>query len=515
MPRERLSMRKIQEVLRLKWEAGLSNRAIAESCGIGETTVREYLRRAMWAGLSWPLPEGLGEAGLETLLFSEALSEGKPKRPAPNWPEVHQELKGKGVTLFLLWQEYKWAHPDGYQYSQFCEHYRRWSGTLDVWMRQTHKAGEKMFVDYAGKTMPVVRQATGEVYDAQIFVAALGASNYTYVEATWTQSLPEWIMAHTRAFAYFQGCPALVVCDNLRSAVSKACLYEPDLNPTYHAMARHYGVAVMPARSGKPRDKAKVENGVLNVERQILAPLRRRTFFSLHELNQALWELLEQYNERPFQKLDGSRRSWFESLDKPALKPLPLEPYEYAEWKKATVNIDYHIDADGHYYSVPYELARQRVDVRMTITAVEIFHRGKRIASHMRSHQKGRHTTTPDHMPERHKAHHGWTPERIFNWAHKYGNATAELVERIIRSRAHPQQGYRSCLGLLRLGEHFGAERLEAACVRALALQSFSYQSVKSILEKGLDQRPLLTEERETILIEHPNIRGPQYFHTN
>lgn len=515
MPKERLSMRKIQEVLRLKWEAGLSNRAIAESCGIGETTVREYLHRAVRAGVSWPLPEGLDEAGLETLLFSEPLSEGKPKRPTPNWPEVHQELKRKGVTLLLLWQEYKEANPDGYQYTQFCEHYRRWSGALDVWMRQTHKAGEKMFVDYAGKTMPVVKQATGEVHDAQIFVAALGASNYTYVEATWTQSLPEWIMAHTRAFAYFQGCPALVVCDNLRSAVSKACLYEPDLNPTYHAMARHYTVAVMPARSGKPRDKAKVENGVLNVERQILAPLRDRTFFSLPELNQALWELLERYNERPFQKLDGSRRSWFESLDKPALKPLPLEPYEYAEWKKATVNIDYHIEADGHYYSVPYELARQRVDVRMTVTAVEIFHRGKRIASHMRSHQKGRHTTTPDHMSERHKAHHGWTPERIFNWARKYGEATAELVERIIESRTHPQQGYRSCLGLLRLGEHFGAERLEAACVRALALQSFSYQSVKSILEKGLDQRPLRTEERETVLIEHPNIRGPQYFNSN
>ncbi|MCC6153747.1 MAG: IS21 family transposase [Candidatus Hydrogenedentes bacterium] len=508
-------MRKIQEVLRLKWEGKLSNRAIAESCGIGETTVREYLRRAVRAGLSWPLPEGMDEAGLEQLLFSAPLSEGTPKRPTPNWPEVHQELKGKGVTLFLLWQEYKQARPDGYQYSQFCEHYRRWSGTLDVWMRQTHKAGEKMFVDYAGQTMPVVWQATGEVRQAQIFVATLGASNYTYVEAAWTQSLPEWIMAHTRAFTYFQGCPALVVCDNLRSAVSKACLYEPDLNPTYHAMARHYGVAVMPARSGKPRDKAKVENGVLNVERQILAPLRHRTFFSLHELNQALWDLLEKYNERPFQKLEGSRRSLFESLDKPALKPLPLESYEYAEWKQATVNIDYHIDADGHYYSVPHALARQRVDVRMTIMAVEIFHNGKRIASHLRSHQKGRHTTIPGHMPERHQAHHGWTPERIFNWAHKYGDATAEIVERIIESRAHPQLGYRSCLGLLRLGEHFGAERLEAACVRALAIQSPSYQSVKSILEKGLDQRPLRNEECEAAVIEHHNIRGPQYFNSN
>lgn len=515
MPRERLSMRKIQEVLRLKWEGGLSNRAVAESCGVGETTVRDYLRRAVRAGLSWPLPEELDEEGLERLLFAAPLSGAVNRRPQPDWPQVHQELKRKGVTLLLLWQEYKQEHPDGYQYSQFCEHYRRWSGGLEVWMRQTHKAGEKMFVDYAGQTMPVVRPSTGEVKDAQIFVATLGASNYTYVEAMWTQTLPEWVMAHSRAFAYYQGCPALVVCDNLKSAVSKACLYEPDLNPTYHAMARHYGVAVMPARSGKPRDKAKVENGVLNVERQLLAPLRNRTFFSLGELNQALWARLEQYNERPFQKLEGSRRSLFESVDKPALSPLPLEPYEYAEWKKARVNIDYHIEADGHYYSVPHELARQPVEVRVTITAVEVFHRGKRVASHLRSHQKGRHTTVDAHMPERHRAHYGWTPERIFNWARKFGGATAETVERIIASRTHPQQGYRSCLGLLRLGEHFGAERLEAACARALAIQSPSYQSVKSILEKGLDQRPLLMEEAPAAIIEHPNIRGPHYFNTN
>ena len=508
-------MRKIKEVLRLKWEGGLSHRAIAGSCGIGVTTVREYLVRAARAGLSWPLPEDLDERELEALLFKTPVSAPARKRPLPDWERIHQELKRKGVTLQLLWQEYKQEHPEGYQYTQFCQHYCRWTGRLDVWMRQTHKAGEKMFVDYAGQTMPIVTGSTGEVRQAQIFVAVLGASNYTYVEAAWTQSLPEWVMAHTRAFSFVQGCPAIVVCDNLRSAVSKACRYEPDLNPTYCAMARHYGVAVVPARSGKPRDKAKVENSVLNVERHILAPLRDRTFFSLAELNQAIKDLVRRYNERPFQKLEGSRKSLFETLDRPALKPLPQTPYEYAEWKKARVNIDYHVDADGHYYSVPHELARQQVDVRMTVTAVEIFHNGVRVASHMRSHQKGRHTTVTGHMPERHQAQQGWTPERIVRWARKFGEATAEVVALIIESRQHPQQGYRPCLGLLRLGDQFGPERLEAACVRALAIQAPSYKSVKSILEKELDRRPVPEPAREPVVIDHPNIRGPEYFNSN
>ena len=508
-------MRKIEEVLRLKWEGGLSHRAIAASCGIGVTTVREYLVRAARAGLSWPLPQDVDAQALEALLFKSPLSPAVRKRPLPDWKTVHHELKRKGVTLQLLWQEYGQAHPEGYQYTQFCEHYRRWAGKLDVWMRQHHKAGEKLFVDYAGQTVPVVSGSTGEVREAEIFVAVLGASNYTYVEAAWTQTLPEWIMAHVRTFSYLQGCPAIVVCDNLKSAVSRACRYEPDVNPTYLAMARHFGVAVLPARPRRPRDKAKAENGVLNVERQILAPLRDRTFFSLAELNQAIKDLLRQYNERPFQKLEGSRKSLFETLDRPALKPLPKELYEYAEWKKARVNIDYHVDADGHYYSVPHELARQQVDVRMTVTAVEVFHHDKRVASHMRSHLKGRHTTVTGHMPQKHQAQHGWTPERIIRWSRKFGAATAEVVVQIIESRQHPQQGYRPCLGLLRLGDQFGPERLEAACTRALAIKAPSYRSVKSILENELDQQPLPEPAEERATIEHQNIRGPEYFASN
>jgi transposase len=322
-------------------------------------------------------------------------------------------------------------------------------------------------------------------------------------------------MAHVRTFAYLQGCPAIVVCDNLKSAVSRACRYEPDVNPTYNAMARHYGVAVLPARPRHPRDKAKAENGVLNVERQVLAPLRDRTFFSLAELNQALKEPLQRYNERAFQKLEGSRKSLFERIDRPALKPLPREPYEYAEWKNARVNIDYHVEADGHYYSVPHELARQQVDVRMTVTAVEVFCRGKRVASHMRSHLKGRHTTVTGHMPKGHQVQQDWTPERIIRWAQKYGSATAEVTVQIIKSREHPQQGYRPCLGLLRLGDQFGHERLEAACARALALNAPSYRSVRSILEKELDRKPLPEPAEERAAIEHQNIRGPEYFTNN
>lgn len=303
MPAERLSMRKIREVLRLSWGGRLSPRAVAQSCGIGRTTVRQYLKRAEGAGLSWPLPEGLSDGALEAMLFPPPVSPTNAPRALPDWKELHKELRGKGVTLFLLWEEYKAVYPEGYEYSRFCELYRQWAGKLPVWMRQDHRAGEKLFVDYAGMTMPVTDPKTGEVREAQIFVATLGASNYTYVEATWTQQLPDWIAAHVRAFAFLGGVPHLVVPDNLRSGVSYSCRYEPDANPTYAELAAHYGTAILPARVNKPQDKAKVESGVQGVERRILAKLRNRTFFSLTELNQALSALLDEYNRRPFQQL--------------------------------------------------------------------------------------------------------------------------------------------------------------------------------------------------------------------
>jgi transposase len=505
-------MRRIREVLRLSLDCGLSDRVIAGSCSLARSTVAKYLQRARSAGLSWPLPDDVTDETLERLLFPVSDAGVAADRHMPDWGEVHQELKRKGVTLHLLWQEYKEAQPEGYQYSRFCSLYRGWRGTLDVSMRQDHKAGEKLFVDYCGQTAAVTDQLTGAVREAQVFVAVLGASNYTFAVATWTQSLPEWLAAHVQAFAFFGGVPELIVPDNLLSGVSVSDRYEPEINRSYEEMARHYGVAILPARVRKPKDKAKVEKGVQDVEQRILAPLRHRTFFSMSELNDAIFRLLERHNEQPFQKLSGSRRSLFETLDKPALRPLPDHPYEYSQWLKVRVNIDYHVAVDGHYYSVPYQLVKEQLDVRLTATIVECFHRNKRVASHFRSHHKNQHTTATAHMPKGHQHYAQWTPERLVRWAGKTGGETARAVETILGSRSHPQQGFRACMGIMRLGKVYGPERLEAACARALAIKSVSYKSIESILKKELDKQPLSPKPPATDPIDHDNIRGPEYY---
>lgn len=513
MPAKRLSMRKIREVLRLKWGKGMSNRRIAASCGIGRPTVSEYLRRAEEAGLGWPLPDDLDDARLERLLFPPPPDLPAESRGIPDWSHIHTELRHKHVTLFLLWQEYRQNHPEGYQYSWFCEHYRTWRGKLDVVMRQNHRAGEKLFVDYAGQTVPVIDRNTGEIREAQVFVAVLGASNYTFAEATWSQALPDWIGSHVRAFQFLGGVPELVVPDNLKSGVSKAHRYEPDTNPTYQDMASHYGVAVLPARVRKPKDKAKVEGGVLIVERWILAALRHRQFFSLAELNATISKLLVKLNERPFRKLPGCRREHFEQLDRPALQPLPAEPYVYAEWKQARVHIDYHVAVDGHYYSVPYTLIKKQIEVRITRNIIECFYKGNRVASHRRSHHKGSHTTVPAHMPEAHRQAGEWSPERLAKWAAQTGPATEKLIRTVLGSRKHPQQAYRSCLGILRLGKAYGDERLEAACRRALTLGSCRYKSIESILKHRLDEQPVEEQQELPLPDGHDNIRGPAYYH--
>jgi transposase len=375
-------MRKIYLVLRLFFEAGLSIRAVARSIKASPSTVGDYIRRAKAAGLGWPLPEGMDERALEAKLFPPPKATSIA-RPLPDWSTVHQELRRKGVTLALLWHEYKTEQPEGLQYSWFCERYRAWSRHLDVVMRQEHRAGEKLFVDYAGHTVPVVNRETAELREAQVFVAVLGASNYTFAEATWTQSLPDWCASHVRALRFFGGATELVVPDNLRAAITQPHRYEPDANPTYQDLAEHYGMAILPARVRRPRDKSKVEVGVQLVERWILAALRHRVFFSLAELNTAISELLHRLNERPFNKLPGSRRSLFESLDQPALKPLPSDAYLYAEWKKVRVHIDYHVEVDRHYYSVPYTLVGKQLHARFSAATVEVFHRGVRVASHV------------------------------------------------------------------------------------------------------------------------------------
>jgi len=506
-------MRKIKEVLRLKWGcSGLSNRRIATSCGIPRSTVGDCIRRATAAGLSWPLPDDMDDTRLETLLYPSTASV-TDQHPLPDFAEVHQEMKRKGMTLSLLWQEYKERHSDGYQYTRFCTLYRTWRGKLALSMRQTHLAGEKMFVDYAGPTIAIVNACTGEIRQAQVFVSVLGASSYTYSEATWSQGLPDWIGSHIRAFQFYGGVPEIVVPDNLKSGVTKPCRYDPEINPSYADMARHYGIAVIPARVRRPKDKAKAEAGVQVVERWIMAALRHHTFFSLAEANAAILELLVKLNNRPFRKLPGCRREAFETLDAPALRALPDQPYEYAEWKIARVGIDYHVEVDGHYYSVPYQLIKHQVDIRISQRMVECFHRSRRVATHARSYRKGRHTTVSGHMPKAHQSYAEWTPERLIRWTRTIGNATADVAQQIMDSRLHPQQGFRACLGMMRLGKQYGDKRLEAACNRAIVTGCVSYKSIKSILKNGLDRQPLPETQSIQLPITHDNIRGSNYYH--
>ena len=506
-------MRKIREVLRLHFDSGLGQRPISRCMGISRTTVGDYLDRVATAGLVWPLPESLTDQELEQKLFPSALSVSCADRLVPDWSEVRTELKRKGVTLTLLWEEYQGDNPQAYSYSRFCQRYRTWVGKLKLSMRQIHKAGEKLFVDYAGHTLPIVNPRTGEIRESQIFLSVLGASSYTFAEATWSQDLSDWLGSHRRAFEFIGGVPEIVVPDNLKSAVTKPCRYDPDLNPSYQDLAEHYSTAVIPARVRKPKDKAKVEVAVQIVERWILARLRNHTFFSLAEANAAISELLIDLNNRPFKKLPGSRREAFEALDRPVLQPLPTTPYEFAGWKKVRVSIDYHVEVDGHYYSVPYQLQGKQLEARITAGCIELCHKNKRVASHVRSTQKGRHTTIAEHMPKAHKNYVDWTPQRLIGWAAHTGPQTAAMVDAILASRCHPQQGFRSAMGLIRLGKVYGSERLEAACSLAMAGQATAYKSVKSILETELDRQPRQTELIQVEPIKHNNIRGGNYYH--
>ena len=513
MPKKRLFMRKLVEILRLS-STGMSAREIARACSVSRSTVASYQERFAQAGVTWPLPAERREEELNRQLFTqeEAVRSRDMARPLPDWAEVRKELTSKAVTLRLLWEEHRQTHPDGYEYSQFCEYYRRWLGDVEVCLRQSYKGGERIFVDFAGMTMPVKDTQTGEVRDAQIFVAALGASHYLYAEALPSQKLHDWIEVHVRLFEHLGGVPEIIVPDNLKSGVSRACRYEPVLNPTYQDLAVHYGLAIIPARPVKPRDKAKVETGVQIVEREVLAPLRHQTFFSLCELNAAMRERVDAVNTRPFQKLKASRKELFEELDKPALKPLPLSRYEYAEFHVVRVNIDYHIEVEGHYYSVPYELTKEELHVRVTARLVEVLRRGRRVASHPRDERAGRHTTDTAHMPRAHREHLAWTPSRIIEWAGKIGPDCALAVEQIVASRQHPEQGYRSALGLIRLAADYTGTRVNAACRRARTLEVCTYQSIKSMLHTGKDQEAAEAASSAAPAVHHANVRGAGYY---
>lgn len=511
-------MRKIKDILRLRYEAKLSYRGIAQALDIGYGTVVDYLTRAKQAQLAWPLPVEMDEHSLARLLFPTQPVTGQRRFTEPDFPTVHQELKRKGVTKHLLWQEYRQQHPDdGYSYAQFCHRYLQWLGKQKRSMRQIHRAGEKLFVDYCGPTMPVVNPDTGEIRQAQVFVAVLGASNYTFACASWSQQQEDWLNAHAQAFTFFGGVTQLVVPDNLKSAVRKTHRYEPDITPAYQQLASHYHTVILPARPYKPKDKAKAEVAVQIVERWIMARLRHQTFFTLASLNKAIEGLLADLNQRPFKKLPGSRLSQFEQLDKPALQPLPTTPYQYVDIRQARVHIDYHIDYDRHYYSVPHGLVKQKVEVQASDNTVAIYNQGKRIASHPRSYRQGAHSTCPEHMPKSHRALHDWSPERFLRWAADIGEATREVVKHLLNEKRHQEQSYRRVLALLSNAKKYSRERLNNACARALLINSPTRSSVESILKQGLDQVSLETpahnEQQELNLDHHENVRGEKYYH--
>ena len=506
-----ISMNKISEILRLRYKLNCSYKEISHGLNVSKSTVSEYLQRAKAAGINWPLPEEMTEQELYKLLFLPTQS-SKKERPLPNWDEVCQELRRKGVTLLLLWREYKDKYPNGLGYTQFCTRYRAHVKQISPVMKQVHKAGEKTFVDYAGMTVPWLDPTTGEIHEAEIFVGSLGASQYTFAEATASQQLHDWIGSHIRMWAYFGGVSKITVPDNLKSGVTKSHRYDPDINRNYQHVGEHYGFAIVPARPGAPKDKAKVENAVGCIERQVLAPLRDMTFTSVAEINMAIKPLLEKFNAQKFQKMDASRKQLFEEIDKPALQPLPQYAYEYATWKKAKVNIDYHFVFENHYYSVPYKFIHQEIEVRATSQIVECFYHGKRIAAHKRNRNKYQHTTVQEHMPKAHQEQGKWTPKRLLHWANKIGLHTEDFIQKMIESKPFPEQSFRSCLGLLRLSKGYGNDRLEAACKKGLEVGAYRYQHIESILKNRLDSTHEHQNHQTPVINSHKNIRGSNYY---
>ena len=506
-------MRQIRQVLRLTFEMGQSKRAIASSLSISRDAVSDYLTRSAIAGLSWPLPFDLDDAELERRLFPPLAADNTLRKSEPDWVKIHQELKQKGATLQGLHEEYLAEYPAGLSYSYFCQRHRDFEKTLKRSMRQIHVAGDKVFVDYVGPTMKITDIATGEIREAQIFVGVLGASSYIYADAAWSQSLPNWIDSHARMFEYFGGVPAVIVCDNLKSAVIRASKTDPTINSSYQDMADHYGMMIIPARPYKPKDKAHAENGVLIVERWILFRLRKRVFTNLTDLNEAIRELLVDVNNRPFKKLPGCRRSVFETIDQPALRPLACEKYMFAEFRRFCVDHDYHIDlGDRHLYSVPYTLIRKNVDVRVTATTVEVLHGGRRVATHPRINEPGK-TTEPAHMPPSHRYQEDWNEDKALGWALGIGPNVHGFLKLALSKLARREQSMRADSALKSMGNVFGEDRLESACARALSIGASHVSRVRSILEKNLDQQPISAPPAQEANFDHDNIRGPQYYH--
>jgi transposase len=520
-----ITMRKIKEVLRLRFECGLSLNAIARALELSKGAVAKYDALARGAQLDWSSIQLLDEEQLaKRLLPPQAIGPSQSAFAPIDFVSIHQAMKQKGLTLQLLWGEYcEAATQKPYGYTSFCIHYGAYLKTLNPSMRMVHKAGEKCFVDYAGPTIPIIDALTGEITQANIFVAVLGASNYTFVTATQTQKTGDWLLGQRKAFEYFGGVTQVIVPDNPRSLIADPDRYEPGIGRSYAEIAAHYGFAVIPARPRKPQDKGKVEVGVQVVERWILARLRHQQFFSLADLNIAIANLLEDLTTRPFKKLPGNRRSAFEAIDRSALKPLPAKPFEMCSWKKAKVGIDYHVELEHHYYSVPYQFARKHVELRYTASMVEVLCDGKRIAAHQRimrigySHGLSSQTTVAQHMPKAHQAHLEWSPQRLLIWSKGIGASTQMLVSHLLYQKSHPELGYRACLGLLSLAKKYSKVRLEVACTIAVNNNAMTQKSVRNILATKLDLAPANktspTPKSAQQLPLHENVRGSGYYH--
>jgi transposase len=505
-------MRKIRDVLRLIYECKMSQRKVHESLKVSRNTIADYISRAQLAGIGWPLPDGLDDLALEQLLFPVVVSPAMLHKPEPDWSEIHLALKQKGATLQALHEEYLVQWPNGISYSSFCRQHRAFKKSLKSSLRQAHTAGEKVFVDYAGPTVPIRNMQTGESKQAQIFVGVLGASNYIYVEAVWNQQRENWIASHVRMFEHFGGVPVMVVCDNLKSAVIKASRTDPVIHPIYLDMAAHYGTAIFPARAYKPKDKAKAEGGVLIIERWILFRIRKHIFTSLNELNATIKALLIDVNNRPFKKLPGSRISAFKALDQPALQPLVSQPYEFREFRKVRSGMDYHVEINNHYYSVPHALKRKELEAILTAGTIEILHRGQRVASHARSYELGK-TTDVLHMESAHRHFAAWDMEQDLDWALSVGANTHAFLQIVLSNAPHRDFSYRSATSIKSLSREYGDERLEAGCKRALEIGAIEVRNVRSILKSNLDRQTGNQTIVQEATFEHDNIRGPDYYH--
>ena len=513
MATERLLMRDIRQILRLRWDAKKSVRETAASVGLSTGVVGKCTARAKAAGLDWPAVEALGDDALERKLYGEKASPDAA-RPEPDPARMHIELKRDGVTLELLHIEYLAQHPQGLQYTAFCERYRAWKRRHRLTMRQGHKAGEKMFVDFSGKRPMITDRVTGEQIAVELFVAVLGASSYTFVEAARTQRVEDWVRLHDHAVSYFGGVAEVWVPDCLKSGVTRADWYEPTIQRTYRDQAQHYGAVVIPARPRRPRDKAKVEVAVQVAQRWILARLRHETFFTLEDLNERIRVLCDALNARPRRHLGGvSRRELFERIERAALARVPEATYEPRSWKSVRANADYHVQIGWHWYSVPYALAHEELEVCLTATTVELLHRGTRVAAHVRSAVEGGFTTDAAHRPANHRAWAERDPGGLLAWAEQSGPNTTWMMKRILESNIHRDQTWRSGRALMRMGETYGAARTEVACERALRHGARSYKPIERMLRLEMDLRPDPTAPAEgSSPIAHDQIRGPDYY---